>query len=143
MNKIIFFLYFLLCVGAIGVHALYAQKSSYDIKHHINKAKKYRYAIIIEASGFDLEQPNCLEMLSQQDYDQNLYDILILQDNTQVITIDHILERVAASAKAYDNIILLDIEDIIPLDFISKMNAAYYLSSMPVQAHKIDSINIT
>ncbi len=139
---LLLFLYFALCVGTIGIHALAAKKSTHDIKRQINKAKQYRYAIIVDASGFDLRQPNCLKSLAEQDYNNDLYDVLLQKENHYPSTIDSILDEIDDSTKKYDNIILLDIADVIPQDFITRMNIAYCLSNMPIEAHKIDSSHL-
>lgn len=132
------FLYFLLCVVAIVVHVISSRKSN-NMRLPVDGVKIYRYAIIVNALSFDLKHSNCLSKLTEQDYDHNMYDIFLIKDSSESYSIDAIIEKINDSSKDYKNLILLDIEDIIPTSFITRMNVAYNLSGTAIQAHNIDT----
>ena len=134
------FLYFFICAIAIAIHVI-SSRNSHNTNLSTDKVKEYRYAIVINALYFDFQQDNCLDKLSKQDYNRSRFDLFVLKDSNVTFSIEAIIEKINNSSKDYDNVIFLDIEDSIPLDFITKMNVAYNMSAMPIQAHKIDTSN--
>lgn len=133
------FLYFFVCVTAIVIHIISSRKSK-NFRLHSNTIKIYRYAIIVDAIYSDSKCRNCLLDLSKQDYDNTMYDVFLLEDKKKSF-IANIISIIADFTKPYDNLILLDIENGIPTNFISEMNLAYNLSGTSIQAHNIDFNN--
>lgn len=134
------FLYFFTCVIAIVIHVV-SSRNAHNTNLSTDKVKEYRYAIVVNALYFDLQKDNCLDKLSEQDYNRNRFDLFVLKDSNETFPIEAVIKKINNSSKDYDNVIFLDIEDSIPLNFITKMNIAYNLSAMPIQAHKIDTSN--
>jgi len=133
------FLYFFVCVTAIVIHIISSRKSN-NLGLHSNTIKIHRYAIIIDTIYSDSKCRNCLLDLSKQDYDNTMYDVFLLKNKKESF-IANIISIIADFSTPYDNLILLDIENSIPTNFISKMNIAYNLSGTSIQAHNIDLNN--
>ena len=142
----IVFLCFMVCVLYLFVFAVYSKrKSTYK---YPTTMKKYRFAALFPAYGEDEVIIDSVKSFLQQDYPRELYDIIVIANQMRQETLDRLkslsvkiikmenpqstkIEALKAAIRyieegktKYDNVIILDADNIVKNNYIEKINDA-------------------
>ena len=155
----IVFLCFMVCVLYLFVFAVYSKrKSTYK---YPTTMKKYRFAALFPAYGEDEVIIDSVKSFLQQDYPRELYDIIVIANQMRQETLDRLkslsvkiikmenpqstkIEALKAAIRyieegktKYDNVIILDADNIVKNNYIEKINDAIYAGCSAIQTHRV------
>jgi cellulose synthase/poly-beta-1,6-N-acetylglucosamine synthase-like glycosyltransferase len=151
-------LFIIMCISVMylfifAVFSLWGGKKKYP-----QAVKQYRFVVLIPAFKEDKVIIDSVKSLQEQDYPENLFDIVVVSDKMEDET-NEILSKMKISllrinpeksSKAfalnyavdslkeekYDIIAILDADNIVEPNFISDINDAFYSGATAIQAHR-------
>ncbi|WP_099465339.1 MULTISPECIES: glycosyltransferase [Parabacteroides] len=155
----IIFLFFFIFVLYLFVFAFNStRKAPYTFP---KASKKYRYAILFPAYMEDEVIIDSVRSFLNQDYPRDLYEIIVIsnmmsdQTNLQLqnlnIKVIKMNEQKSFKVRAlreavkymesqslyYDNIVILDADNVVKPDYLDKINDAFYCGCSAIQTHRI------
>lgn len=159
LGDAILFLIFLvgvLYITIFAVSSLKKRKATYP-----TAKKKYRFAILISAYKADDTIINTVCSFLMQNYPRDKYDIIVTSDQMSEETNSNLIEKStyvikvnesnSSKTKAlqtavnyikqnelmYDIVVVLDANNLVDIDFLEKINDAFYSGCSVVQTHRI------
>ena len=123
--------------------------------------KKYRFAVLFPAYKEDIVILDSVNSFLQQEYPKELYDIIVISNQMTAQTVEDLKKlpikvveldslkctKIEALQKAieyiekgnlkYDNIVILDADNIVDPTYLSKINDALYAGCSVLQTHRV------
>lgn len=155
----IVFLLFFISVLYLFIFALYSLKKR---KYGYPQArKKYRYAVLFPAYKEDAVILSSVKSFLKQEYPRDLYDIIVISDqmteetnqnlkklgalvikvdipqSTKTNALRSAIQYIENSKKSYDEIVILDADNLVDVDFLDKLNNAFYSGCSAIQTHRV------
>lgn len=155
----IVFLLFLVSVLYLFIFALYSLKKR---KYEYPQArKKYSYAVLFPAYREDSVILSSVKSFLKQEYPKDLYDIIVISDqmteetnqnlknlgalvikmdipqSTKTNALRSAIQYIENSKKSYDEIVILDADNLVDMDFLDKLNNAFYSGCSVIQTHRV------
>lgn len=155
----IMFLFFFISVLYLFIFALYSlKKRQYG---YPQARKKYRYAVLFPAYKEDAVILSSVKSFFKQEYPRDLYDIIVISDqmteetnqnlknlgalvievdipqSTKTNALRSAIQYIENSKKSYDEIVILDADNLVDVDFLDKLNNAFYSGCSAIQTHRV------
>lgn len=159
ITEAIIFLIFLISVLYLFIFALFSlRKRKY---HYPTAKKKYRHAVLFPAYKEDRVIINSVRSFLQQDYPRELYDVIVISDqispatnetlrglsakvieinipqSTKTNALRAATDYIDAENLQYDVVVVMDADNVVDPDFLSKINDAFYSGCAAVQTHRV------
>lgn len=155
----IVFLCFLIFVLYLFVFAVNSKrKSPYS---YPSTLKKYSFAVLFPAYQEDEVIVDSVKSFLKQNYPRALYDVIVIANQMEPETIQrlkalsakviemnhpqstksealkHAIEYIEEGGKVYDNVVILDADNLVEPDYLEKINNALYAGCSVLQTHRI------
>ncbi|WP_165157790.1 glycosyltransferase family 2 protein [Parabacteroides sp. ZJ-118] len=150
------FLIFVLYIFTFAVNSKRKPLYTYPIAK-----KKYRFAVLFPAYKEDIVILDSVNSFLRQEYPQELYDVIVISNQMTPQTVEDLKElpiqvvemdslkctKIEALQKAieyiekenlkYDNIVVLDADNVVDPSYLSKINDALYAGCSVLQTHRV------
>lgn len=152
----ILFLPLSLCVGYLLIYAIASR--FYQVPRFPEARKQRRFIILFPAYKEDRVIISSVRSFLQQEYPQELYDIIVISDQMQPATNETLrtlpirllmanytesskakalsLAMEAIAGEAYDVVVIMDADNVTSPDFLAEINRAFDSDLQSVQAHR-------
>ena len=124
-------------------------------------SRKYRFAVLYPAYMEDEVIIDSVQNFQKQDYPRELYDIIVVSNlmteetnktlremsvkvieiemkkSTKIQALQKATEYIEGNSLVYDNIIILDADNVVENDYINKINDAFYAGCSVIQTHRV------
>lgn len=155
----ILFLLFLTAVLYLLIFAIFS------LKKHKNTyppaRKRYRFAVLFPCYMEDEVILNSVKSFFDQEYPRELYDIIVISDrmaeetdqalrdllaivvkadspqSTKTNALRRAIRYIEEEKRSYDIVVVLDADNLVDIDFLDKINDAFYSGCMVVQTHRV------
>lgn len=159
LGDAILFLCFLIFVLYLFIFAVNSKRK--PLYTYPVAKKKYRFALLVPAYQEDTVILDSTNNFLQQDYPKELYDVIVISNQMAPQTIESLKElpikivemdspkctKIQALQKAveyieennlkYDNIVILDADNVVAPDYLNKINDALYAGCSVLQTHRV------
>lgn len=159
MADAVLFLFFLVAVLYLFIFAFYSVRK--PLYNYPSANKKYRFVVLYPAYKEDDVIIDSIQNFQEQDYPKELFDIIVISDlmtketnqslrkmsvkvieleeikSTKIKALQKAIEYIDDNSLVYDNIIILDADNIVKPDYINKINDAFYAGCSAIQTHRI------
>lgn len=159
LGDAILFLCFLIFVLYLFIFAVNSKRK--PLYTYPMAKKKYRFAVLFPAYKEDLVILDSINSFLQQEYPQELYDIIVISNQMASETIENLKQlpikvvevnsdkctKIEAMQKAveyieienlrYDNILILDADNIVSPTYLQEINNALYAGCSVLQTHRV------
>lgn len=159
MTDAILYLLFLIAVLYLFIFALYSVRK--PLYSYPTASRKYRFAVLYPAYMEDEVIIDSVQNFQKQDYPRELYDIIVVSNlmteetnktlremsvkvieiemkkSTKIQALQKATEYIEGNSLVYDNIIILDADNVVENDYINKINDAFYAGCSIIQTHRV------
>nr|WP_129733740.1 glycosyltransferase family 2 protein [Parabacteroides goldsteinii] len=155
----ILFLLFLIAVLYLLIFAIFSLKKRKNT--YPPARKRYRFAVLFPCYMEDEVILNSVNSFFDQEYPRELYDVIVISDrmteetdqalrdlsalvvkadspqSTKTNALRRAIRYIEEEKRSYDIVVILDADNLVDLDFLDKINDAFYSGCMVVQTHRV------
>lgn len=155
----ILFLLFLIAVLYLLIFAIFSLKKRKNT--YPPARKRYRFAVLFPCYMEDEVILNSVNSFFDQEYPRELYDVIVISDrmteetdqalrnlsalvvkadspqSTKTNALRRAIRYIEEEKRTYDIAVVLDADNLVDLDFLDKINDAFYSGCMVVQTHRV------
>lgn len=155
----ILFLLFLTAVLYLLIFAIFSLKKRKNT--YPPARKRYRFAVLFPCYMEDEVILNSVNSFFDQEYPRELYDVIVISDrmteetdqalrnlsalvikadslqSTKTNALRRAIRYIEEEKRTYDIAVVLDADNLVDLDFLDKINDAFYSGCMVVQTHRV------
>lgn len=155
----ILFLLFLTAVLYLLIFAIFSLKKRKNT--YPPARKRYRFAVLFPCYMEDEVILNSVNSFFNQEYPRELYDVIVISDrmteetdqalwdlsalvvkadspqSTKTNALRRAIRYIEEEKRTYDIAVVLDADNLVDLDFLDKINDAFYSGCMVVQTHRV------
>ena len=155
----VLFLLFLIAVLYLLIFAIFSLKKRKNT--YPPARKKYRFAVLFPCYMEDEVILNSVNSFFDQEYPRELYDVIVISDrmteetdqalqdlsalvvkadspkSTKTNALRRAIRYIEEEKRSYDVIVVLDADNLVDIDFLDKINDAFYSGCMVVQTHRV------